>query len=279
MSDYQVILYERADRVATITMNRPERLNALSPELWGEIDAALAEADRDSEVRCVILTGAGRAFSSGIDLAGDGAPPGQQRPRRGLNDWYAAEMESEQRHRRFRDTSKPVIAAVNGYSVAWGFELAVMCDFIIASDRAQFGAPEIRHGSIVGTMLHWVVPLQYARYLIYSGDLIGAEEAQRIGLALRVVPHDRLTQEAHAFAARLAMVPPLALKLNKRALDGALDMAGLKNGLEYAHLAAAICHTLQDEAETPDGRNLEDIRNTHGLKAFLDARDQPYRLP
>jgi enoyl-CoA hydratase len=277
VNDLQVTTYETADRVATITMNRPERLNALSPQLWSEIDRGLSTADADPGVRAVVLTGTGRAFSAGADMSGGNLPPGTERPRRGLMDWYDTEMEAERRHRRFRDMTKPVVAAVNGYSLAWGFELAVMCDFIIASDQAHFGAPEIRHGSVVGTMLPWVVPLQYARYLIYTGDTIDAHEAHRIGLALRVVPHDRLQQEAHTFAARLAMIPPLALQLNKRSLDGSLDMAGLKNGLEYSHLAAAICHTLQYEATMPDGQNLEEIRNAHGLRAFIEARDAPFR--
>lgn len=277
MNQLQVTTYETADRVATITMNRPERLNALSQQLWGEIDDGLARADGDPEIRAVILTGTGRAFSAGADMSGGNLPPGQTRPRRGLMDWYETEMEAERRHRRFRDMTKPIVAAVNGYSLAWGFELAVMCDFIIASDQAVFGAPEIRHGSIVGTMLPWIVPVQHARYLLYTGDTIDAQEAHRIGLALRVVPHERLQAEAHAFAVRLAMIPPLALRLNKRALDGAMDMGGLKNGLEYSHLVASICHTLQYEATTPDGRNLEEIREAQGLRAFIQARDEPFR--
>src|SRR6266700_5359019 len=155
MNQLQVTTYETADRVATITMNRPERLNALSPQLWAEIDDGLARADGDAEVRAVVLTGTGRAFSAGADMSGGNLPAGQERPRRGLMDWYELEMDSEKRHRRFRDMTKPIVAAVNGFSLAWGFELAVMCDFIIASDQAQFGAPEIRHGSVVGTMLPW----------------------------------------------------------------------------------------------------------------------------
>src|SRR5205807_7941482 len=112
---------------------------------------------------------------------------------------------------------------------------------------------------------------------MYTGETIDAQEAHRIGLALRVVPHDRLQEEAHRFAARLAMIPPLALKFNKRSIDGSMDMAGLKNSLEYAHLAAAICHTLQYEATTPDGTNLEELRAAQGLRAFIAARDAPFR--
>ena len=273
---YEQLAYSVEDRVALLTMNRPEKLNALSPQLWEEIEDGLRTADADPDVRSVVLTGAGRAFSAGIDMS---IPPGELPQRRGLLDWYEAEQQGEARHRLFRDMTKPVIAAVNGYSVAWGFELAVMCDFIITSEEGKFGAPEIRHGSIVGTMLPYLVGIQHARYLMYTGDLIDANEAYRIGLALRVVPSDELMPAAMRLAKRLASIPPIALRLNKRSLDGVQDMSGLKNSLEYSHLVAAVCHTLQYEAESADGRNLQELREREGLKAFLEARDGPFREP
>ena len=98
-----------------------------------------------------------------------------------------------------------------------------------------------------------------------------------MGLAFRVVPHDRLAEETQRFARRLAMIPPLALRLNKRQLDGVLDQAGMRNGLAYAALTGTICHSLQDRAETPDGRNLSAIRREEGMRAFLEARDGPFR--
>ena len=273
---YEQLAYSVEDRVALLTMNRPEKLNALSPQLWEEIEDGLRPTDADPDVRSVVLTGAGRAFSAGIDMS---IPPGELPQRRGLLDWYEAEQQGEARHRLFRDMTKPVIAAVNGYSVAWGFELAVMYDFIITSEEGKFGAPEIRHGSIVGTMLPYLVGIQHARYLMYTGDLIDANEAYRIGLALRVVPSDELMPAAMRLAKRLASIPPIALRLNKRSLDGVQDMSGPKNSLEYSHLVDAVCHTLQYEAESADGRNLQELREREGLKAFLEARDGPFREP
>src|SRR5581483_754981 len=127
------------------------------------------------------------------------------------------------------------------------------------------------------TLLPWIVGWQNARYLLYSGDTIDAQEAFRMGLAFRVVPHDQLMDEVRRFARRLAMIPRFALKLNKRQLDGVQDIAGMGNGLKYGALAAALCHSMQDTAETPDGRNLAQIRRDEGMKAFLEARDAPYR--
>jgi enoyl-CoA hydratase len=273
---YETLLYEvsEADKVATITINRPERLNALSKQVWAELEQALRGADADPGVHAIILTGSGRAFSSGADMSHNVGPSATVR---GVAEWYEEEQYAERKHRLFRDLSKPIIAAVGGYSLAWGLELACMCDFIIASDQAKFGAPEIRHGSTIVTLLPWLVGWQNARYLLYCGDTIDAQEAFRMGLAFRVVPHDQFMDEVRRFARKLAMIPPFALKLNKRQLDGVQDMAGMGNGLKYGALAAALCHSMQDTAETPDGQNLAQIRREQGMKAFLEARDAPYR--
>jgi enoyl-CoA hydratase/carnithine racemase len=152
-----------------------------------------------------------------------------------------------------------------------------MCDFIFASEQARFGMPEIRHGSTVITLLPFLVGWQNARYLLYSGDTIDAQEAFRIGLAFRVVPHDQLGEAAHRFARRLAMIPPQALRLNKRQLDGALELAGMSQALTYGALATTMAHSLQHLAETPEGVNLADLRRREGLRAFLEARDGPFR--
>src|SRR5207253_3714178 len=111
------------------------------------------------------------------------------------------------RHHLFRDMSKPIVAAVQGHCLAWGLELACMCDFIIASDQARFGAPGVRHGATIGTILPWLVGWQNARYLLYSGDTIDAQEAFRMGLAVRLVPQDQLADEARRLPRRPAPGP------------------------------------------------------------------------
>jgi enoyl-CoA hydratase len=271
---YELLLYEVAEGIATLTLNRPEKRNALSAQLWAELEDAVRAADRDPAARVLVLAARGPTFCAGADLSrGMSAEP--QAPRDVLY-WYESEREGERRHHLFRGLSKPIIAAVQGHAVAWGLELACLCDFIIASERAQFGAPAIRHGSMIGTLLPWLIGVQNARYLLYSGDTIDAQEAHRMGLAFRVVPHDELAEAVQAFAGRLALVPPPALRLMKRQIDGQLAMAGIWDALAYGGMAAAIGHSLQERAESADGRRLNDIRRQQGLDAFLQARDTPF---
>ena len=274
--EYQFILLEKDPntRVAVLTLNRPEKMNALSQGLWADIESGLRDCDADPNVRAVILTGAGRAFSAGADMSGDPSRPSQTR---GLVEWWDAEGNGVKRHRLFREMTKPIVAAVNGWCMAWGLEVASMCDFILASDQAKFGAPEIRHGSTVNTYMLWNLGPQWARYLLMGGETIDAQTAKEIKLALMVVPHERLMDEARRFAGRMAMIPPIAMQLNKRMLDGLMNLMGVDAGLEFGRAMTTIAHTLQYTAETPDGRNLEEIRQQHGLKAFLEAREAPYR--
>ncbi|MGH2585893.1 MAG: enoyl-CoA hydratase/isomerase family protein, partial [Dehalococcoidia bacterium] len=241
---YQNILLEKdaSARIAVLTLNRPEKMNALSQGLWADVEHALRDCDADPEVRAVILTGAGRAFSAGADMSGgDPTRPAQ----RGLVEWWEAEGKGLQRHRLFREMTKPIVAAVNGWCMAWGLEVASMCDFIIASDQAKFGAPEIRHGSTVNTYMTWNLGPQWARYLLLAGETIDAHTAERIRLALRVVPHDQLMEETRRFAGRLAMIPPIAMQLNKRMLDSLMNIAGMDAGLELGRAMTTIAHTLQ----------------------------------
>jgi enoyl-CoA hydratase/carnithine racemase len=271
---YELLLYDVADGVATITLNRPDKRNALSRQLWDEIEDALRAADRDPAVRVLILAARGPSFCAGADLSrGMSAEP--QAPRDVLY-WYESERDGQRRHHLFRGLDKPIIAAVQGHAVAWGLELACMCDFVIASEQAKFGAPAIRHGSMIGTLLPWLVGVQNARYLLFAGDTIDAQEAHRIGLAFRVVPHEQLAHAVRDFARRLALIPPNALRLMKRQIDGQLEMRGMWNALAYGSLAASIGHALRDTAETPDGRSLDDVRREQGLDAFLRARDNPF---
>jgi enoyl-CoA hydratase len=275
--NYENIILEKdaSARVAVVTLNRPEKMNALSQGLWQDLGHALRDCDADPEVRAIVLTGAGRAFSAGADMGGANVQPGQSSPR-GLVEWWEAEGAGLRRHRLFREMTVPIVAAVNGWCLAWGLEVASMCDFIIASDQAKFGAPEIRHGSTVNTFMTWNLGPQWARYLLLSGETIDADTAVQIRLALRKVPHDSLLAEAKQFAGTLAKIPPIAMQLNKRLLDGLMNIAGMDVGLEYGRAMTTIAHTLQYEAETPDGRNLEEIREQYGLKAFLEARDAPF---
>ena len=272
MSTDALVLYEKHEHVATLTLNRPEKLNALSRELLAELQGALVQAREDDDVRAVVLTGSGRAFSAGADLGG---PRGEHG--RTLDEWSTRLDASMRRQMSVRDFPKPVIAAVNGYCLGRGCELALWCDIVIASDDAKFGEPEIRHGSMVASMIPWLTNPQQAKLLILTGDTITAREAHQIGLVAKVVPADQLLAEAHRIARRIAKVPPFAVRYNKQAINAMYDAMGFRMAMDYGHKLEVLCHLRIPEAENVYGVRLEERRREGGIKAFLEARDGPFR--
>jgi enoyl-CoA hydratase/carnithine racemase len=275
---YTAILYDKIGRVARITLNRPEKMNSLSTELSRDIVDAIKEANADDDVRAIVLTGAGRAFCAGANLEASAGTDeaATARRNRGLLEWYLGSEGGSESTRVFHRSTKPIIGAINGYALGAGFELAIKCDILIASENAVMGAPEIRHGSIVATWLPFIIGPMWSKRIILTGDHITAHTAQRIGLVVDVVPHEQLMEKAMGLADRIAMVPPLAVRLNKRMLDGVVEMMGYEQAMEYGEMVAVICHSLGNLAETPDGRNLAEIRGQFGVRAFLEARDGPF---
>ncbi|MEO6396906.1 MAG: enoyl-CoA hydratase-related protein, partial [Tepidiformaceae bacterium] len=216
MSELEYVL---ADQIATITLNRPEAMNALTRSLYGELEAAFRSAHSDPEVRCVVLTGSGRAFCSGDDVKQ--IMLGEQRD---------ATM-TRLRDVRPRPTpaavavlecDKPVIAAVNGPAVGWGMDLTLFCDIRIASERAKFGELFIKRGLVSDIGGLWRLPRivgpSRAAELLFTGDVIEAAEAERIGLVSRVVAHDELMPTALALARKIAANPPIAMRYMKEGL-------------------------------------------------------------
>jgi enoyl-CoA hydratase len=244
-----VIRTEVGDGVATVTICRPEKLNALDPTIVAE----LIEAFRTLDARAAILTGEGKAFVAGADIAA------------------MAEMSSAEA-KRFADAGHrlgatieeaafPVIAAVNGFALGGGCELALACDFIVASERAKFGQPEVKLGVIPGfggtQRLARRVGLGHARRLCYTGDVITADEAKTIGLVTAVVPADELMKEARAIATRIAAQGPLAVAAAKRVmLRGADVPLPVANELEAQTFAQLFGSSDQRE----------------GMRAFIDKR-------
>ena len=203
--------YELDGHVATITYNRPESLNAINAELRRELNSAFARFRDDEDAWVGIVTGAGRAFCAGADMR-DGAGAAGEFPG---SFWEKPTLNSFESG---WEIYKPVIAAVNGHCLGYGLTLVTWCDFVIASDRAQFGFPEVRLGvpTIVGAIrLPQKVNWQYAMEMLMTGEPISAERAHEIGLAGWVVPHDRLMDEARALAARLLAGAPLAARAIK----------------------------------------------------------------
>lgn len=228
---YKDIIYEIEDLVATITINRPERMNGLTLTTYVEIERALNSASGDNDVRAVIITGAGRGFCSGDDLVEIEGPIDPQRL-----DWSALNFDLPVTPTKGKPMplavtmmqfDKPLIAAVNGAAVGWGMEIALMCDLRFASEKAKFGEVFIRRGMIADIagwlLLPKIVGLPKAYELLLTGDIISAEEAEKIGLVSKVVPHEELIPVARAMAEKMASRSPMAARMTKEAIRKALD--------------------------------------------------------
>lgn len=241
---YEEIIYTVEDMVATITLNRPERMNALTGVTYQEAEQALREADADNEVRAVIITGAGRGFCSGDDVrAMPGAPSAEQLaqskiPVKGRPTPLAAALLAFE---------KPLIAAVNGAAVGWGMDLALFCDIRIASDRARFGEVYVLRGLIADIAGFYILPLvvglSKAYELLLTGDIIDAQEAERIGLVSKVVPHDELMPAAKELATKIANLPPVAMRMTKQAVRKGLAYNLEALGEYHAHALRVLFAT------------------------------------
>ena len=241
--------YVLADNVATITLNRPEAMNALTRTLYGELEQAFLGAHRDPEVRCVVLTGARRAFCSGDDvkqiMLGEQRDATVQR----LRD---VRLRPTPAAAAVLECDKPVIAAVNGPAVGWGMDLTLFCDIRIASDRAKFGELFIKRGLVADIGGLWRLPRlvgpSKAAELLFTGDVIEAAEAERIGLVSRVVPHDHLRPAALEVAAKIAANPPIAMRYIKESLRQSVH-ASMEEMGAYVGSSLAYLFTTEDHRE------------------------------
>jgi 2-(1,2-epoxy-1,2-dihydrophenyl)acetyl-CoA isomerase len=250
---------ELADGVLTLTLNRPDALNAFTVEMKEELLAALKDAGRDHSVRVLVLTGAGRAFSAGQDLKERQAPG-------------VAALGTELRTRynpiilAMRRLEKPIIGAVNGVAAGAGISVALACDIVIASDKATFIEAFSRVGLVPDTGSSWFLPrlVGYARAaeMIFTADPVDAATAERIGLVNRVVPDADLLNEANVLAARLANSAPIALALAKRALNRALE-SSLEAALDFEAQLQSIAGRSADHGE--------------GVTAFVEKRPPQFK--
>ena len=254
---YEQILYEKADGVATITLNRPERMNAFTDVMLGEWASALEDARVDRDVRVVILTGAGRGFCAGADLKGGSGvaeaaraetPPTAADRRNWLRDGV------HKVPRAVQLLDKPYIAAVNGSAVGAGMDMASMADIRIAAEGAKFAMSYVKVGLIPGDggcyLLPRIVGVAKALELIWTGDFFDADEALRIGYVSKVVPAESLMDEARALASRLASGPAVAMQLAKRLVYRGMD-SSWNEAFEAAGAAMAIVQSTADSREGP----------------------------
>ncbi len=253
---YSNILLEREGAVAVVTLYRPKVLNALNRETMDEVVDALETLDRDDEVRCVVLTGSDRAFAAGADV----------------NEFLAAtpvDMLSRykfQQWERIRKITKPIIAAVRGFALGGGCELAMLCDMIIAGEGARFGQPEINLGIMPGAggtqRLTRAVGKARAMELVLTGRHMSAAEAAAAGLVTRVVPDEVALEEAKKLAGQIAQRAPIAVRLAKESILKAYD-ATLEGGLDFERKAFYLLFATEDKAE--------------GIEAFLAKRPPVFK--
>ncbi|UCE55941.1 MAG: enoyl-CoA hydratase/isomerase family protein [Desulfobacterales bacterium] len=234
----KAVLYEKNQNVAIITLNRPERLNAINTDLLNGLIEQLETARQDKDVLAVILTGAGRAFCAGEDLK-------ETSSRKSVEDWIEETEGLQDVQRVIMSLGKPLIAAVPGYALGGGCEFAMSCDIRIAAEAAKFGFPETEVGLTITTagtkLLAQIVGLGKAKELVFTGDLIDAPEAYRIGLANKVVLAENLLDEALVMARRIAEKSPLALKLSRIAIDQGLHSSFEQTlELEASHLLTCV---------------------------------------
>lgn len=267
MSDtYHTIRLERSEAVALLTLARPQRLNAIDKRMLGELQHALDEVERDDGLRVLVVKGAGGNFSSGFDLKEqmEAQPSGVDAWREILDRDFSTVM-------RFWHLKKPTIAAVQGYCLAGGCELALSCDITIAAEDAVFGEPELKFGAgIVVMILPWLVGPKRAKEIILTGaDRIPAPEAARIGLINRVVPSDQVESAALALARHIAVIDPSLVQQTKRAINRCFEVMGLVEALD-----AALDIDLAIEGKgSDDKRQFMEIARKDGLRKAIAWRD------
>lgn len=275
--DYDNVLYEVDGPVVTVTLNRPSALNAISPGLENELHAALDAADKDPEIRVIILTGAGRAFCSGYDLSDSNGTPRKLPPEvpvgEYLRNWHETSMAGVWKIIHLWQLTKPVIAAINGWTMGGGLWYSTACDISIASERAVFAQPEVREISNTTFLLTALCGWKVANRWALTGDHMDANEALRVGLVNEVVSHDELLPRARALAARIAMVPEASVRMNKAIAMQGLLASGIFNGLLFSGPLSTI---VQSSIGGPRWDELHEAQRAGGMRGFLDARDGPF---
>ena len=271
---FENIDYEVHEGRARITLNRPEKRNALSIELVEDLRAALWEADDDKSVHCVILKGAGRSFCAGYDLVPSrkGKEDKEER-RRGIGfDDDAWQIEKFQRClRTLAEMHKPSIAQIHGHCYAGGTDLALYCDMLICADNASFGYSALRNmGAAPNQMWLYHIGPQWTKRLLLTGDTINGREAARLGLVLKSVPEDLLEQEVEGLADRLSWVDADMLSANKRIINIGMELMGAQTLQRLAAENDARAHTAKAAKDV-----FRQIAN-EGLRAALDDRDRPF---
>jgi enoyl-CoA hydratase len=270
--DYKVVIYEanHETHVAKVTLNRPEKMNALSHQLRGEIFHAVKVAESDNDINVVIIRGAGRCFSAGYDIGGG---MGTDEPD------FGSQYEGDSHWARYLinqywqiwELSKIVIAQTHGYALAGGSELAMMCDLMVTTPDCKFGYPPVRAQRAPDLMwFPWFLPARKAREMVFTGDNITGEEAYKFGMANYCVPEKDIDEFTETFAKRVALIPWQLNTLHKRGIQKAYEIQGIRTAMETHALQWWLMNF------TDRVKYMSDLRNKVPLREWLTVRDGPY---
>ncbi len=278
MPDFKSIIYEIKDNIGWVTLNRPEKLNAINDEMLDELDEMFVLAEQDLDVKVLVIKGAGRAFSSGQDLSGvntnETLPPS---PLKKLPSKDVLEA-ARRRCRRWEyifNVCKPTIAQVHGQCLGAGMYLALSCDMTIASEDAIFGDPSIRMGILpIFPLLSWLVGVKRADAMLLSGKSVSAKEAERWGMVNKTVRNAQLDAEVKRVAKGLSLTHSDALAVAKESLHAAMEARGLGPAWRYTSDMELL---MQRRTVQPDEFNFEKTRKKVGLKKAVETRDNPFK--
>lgn len=263
------IVLERSDLIGTLTLNRPEKLNAMTPQLIAEFSEALTEIDKDSDIKVVVIRGAGRSFSTGYDLTG-GSAGGGSSERFTIDDDQRFLQRYVDHWLRLRDLPKPVIAMVHGYCLAGATQLCVSSDIIFVAEDAQIGFPSIPAGAgYVSSFWNWMVGPHRTKYLAFlPGSRISGKEAEAMGFATRAFAAANLEKETYDYARRVAKVPAQKLRLEKTAINRAMDLRGFRISVQAGSEFDAIFHF------GPGNEEIRKIQKERGLRGAIQWYEQ-----
>ena len=267
-----LVTYQVEGRVGIVTLNRPDKLNAISVALREQLVEALERADADELTRVIVLRAEGRCFSAGFDL-GDGGPPNKEAWQHDALKWHetlSTGLKMQMLPWRMR---KPVIASVQGHALGGACELAMFCDITIAAEDAIFGEPESRLSSAgPALVMPWIIGLKKARELLYLGDLIDARTALQLGMINRVVPTSELLKASLAFAHRMALISPETLIATKRAINRGAEAAGFDSAIHAGLDVLAPLYAARTEVRA----EMQAISSKEGFRAALRWRHEQF---
>ena len=268
----ELVLYSTDEKVSIITMNRPAKLNAISPALREALIAAFKRADSDRETTVVVLRAEGRSFCVGYDISA--SDPEREKWRHDALVWHEHLGNSLVFEMTPWYMRKPVIASVQGHTLGGGCELAMFCDLTIAADNALFGEPEVRFSDTgPGIVMPWIIGYKKARELLYFGDMIDAKQALELGMINRIVKVDELREKTIKYAKRLSLISPEALVATKLSINRGADAAGFRNAMQAGLDVVAPLYA----AHTKEGEKFHELTVKDGLQAALKWRRDQFK--